>query len=172
MATARERQLIKRRPDIAVEAPDALVVVASALIPQTIVVIQGGDTPGREEVGQLVQVIRSARSDPTRDKPRNTWACRSGFIRTEIPPPPGDVRDRADEQLAIAHETAIRKAKGLGARREGGGARTSVRTRNFLHAFRVSRFARYWIARCGSADVISQLRRRLTRGRDELGSLY
>jgi len=111
LTAAREGQLIKRWPDIAVGAASALVVIAPTVIPESIIVIKGGNAPGREGPGQLIQVIGSARSDATRHKPRDARPGCRAFGGTEVSPPPGDVRGGADEQLPVAHQPAIRKAE-------------------------------------------------------------
>ena len=57
MTTPSERLFVKRWQDIAIDAADALVIIAPAVIPEAVVVIEGDMIAGAELGGDFVEVV-------------------------------------------------------------------------------------------------------------------
>src|SRR6185295_3215647 len=91
LSAAGERLLIEWWDNIAVDAADALVVIAATVIPEAVVVIERSLAAGDEFVCDFVKIVREARANPSRNKTRDAEAELLCFIRTNVPAPPSDV---------------------------------------------------------------------------------
>ena len=70
----RPRLLVERRPHVAVDAADHLVVVAPAVVPQPPVVIENGEALRLHFVRELIEVVGEPRPDAARHEPRDSDA--------------------------------------------------------------------------------------------------
>src|SRR5690606_19444491 len=106
-AAAGERLLVKRRPHVAIHPADTLMIVAAAVVPEAIVVLERDDAVGCELIGHLVQIIGETETLSPRDKARNGWPGAADVARRQPPRPPGNTRAAADRQLAVQRQPAV-----------------------------------------------------------------
>src|SRR5262249_21895511 len=106
-AAPRERLLKKRRPDVSAAAPDAFVVVATAVIPEAVMMIDRHLAARRHGIGDILKIVRQTRTDAAGNKPGQRRPERFGFTGTNIAAPPAGIPLDADEQFAVARDPAV-----------------------------------------------------------------
>src|SRR5205814_7657262 len=107
LAAARDRLLSQRRPYIAVHAADPFVVVATAIVPEAVVVIESGLSVRLHRVGQLFQIVGVAATHASRNEPCHGDTESACFTWPDVAAPPVDFRAGADEQPTVAREPTV-----------------------------------------------------------------
>ena len=113
LAAARKRLFIKRGPDIAVHPAHALVILAAAVVPETVMVIERRLVSGNHRVRQFIQVVGITPTGAPRRKSRQCGTVLRSFAGPHIALPPIDLQNTAGEQPAIANQPTVRKHKGF-----------------------------------------------------------
>ena len=181
LAAAGERQLVERWPNIAVGTADTFVIIAAAVVPEAVMVVDGGDATGGEQRGEFRKIIGETGPGAAGDETREAGFGERSFGGTNVAAPPGDVCARADEEFAGASEPAVREVDGLSRivvpltlalspRRGSTGDRR--RGRKLFQPYHVAHVAGNWIARRSGGDEIGKEWRGFGGGGDELGGFF
>ena len=92
LAATRERLLIKRCPHITVHTTHALMIFATTVVPQPVMMIERRIMPRLQPIRHRSQTIRQPRPLTPRRKPGQIDAVVSRFARMHITAPPVDAR--------------------------------------------------------------------------------
>src|ERR1051326_2858273 len=111
LAATRERQFVERRPDVPAHPANALMVVAAAVVPKAVMMIESGNPVGGKGLGKFGKIVSEAGADATWDKAGDAGFGERRFSGTKTAAPPGDVSASADEQATIAGEPAVRNTE-------------------------------------------------------------
>ena len=110
-AAAGKRLFVEWRPDVASHPAHALVIVAAAVVPKAVMMIQSGNTVGGEGVDEFSEIIGKAGTNAARNETGKARASERRFGGTEIAAPPGDVGARANKQATVAGKPAVGDGK-------------------------------------------------------------
>ncbi len=107
MAAASEGLFVKRWQHIAIDAADAFVVIAAAVVPEAVVVIEGDVTVGDEFVGDFLEVVGKSWADSVGNEARDAEAELFRLVRADVSAPSTDVRYAIDNEFTINREPAV-----------------------------------------------------------------